>query len=391
MAVVALCMLVLGLEIGWLALWPLSGALSHSALFNAAFLADHPFTASLYAFTLDLARHGCRVTMLERADAPGGKIRQVEADGRQIDAGPTVFTMRWVFDALFADAGARLDDLFADLQRSADAIGAFAGAADARGFLSFAREAKRTYETLEVPFIKGPLPTMVSLARDVRSLRDLVAIRPFQSLWTALGQHMRDPRLRQLFARYATYCGSSPFLAPATLMLVAHVEQQGVWFVAGGMHRVAMALAGLATSLGAVIRYDAEVAALITVGGRASGLRLASGEAARRRRRHERRPGRARRRPVRTRRRCRGARRPRFGALALGAYLDRARRGRRLPPASPHGVLLRRLPGRVRRPRQPQVGRRADRLCLRAGPRRYRRAAIGSGAAAASRQRTRHR
>ena len=252
------------------------------------------------AVAVDLARQGCQVTLLERAATPGGKMREVIVGGRAIDAGPTVFTMRWVFESLFADAGVRLEDrldlrpaeilarhawsaterldLFADPERSAEAIGGFAGPKAADGFRAFCRQAARTYATLETPFIKAPLPSMLTLARDVRSLRDLLAIRPFQTLWAALGEHLPDPRLRQLFARYATYCGSSPFLAPATLMLVAHVEQLGVWLVEGGMHRVATALAVLATEHGATIRYGAEVAEIVAAGGRASGVRLASGE-----------------------------------------------------------------------------------------------------------------
>ncbi|MDE0934133.1 MAG: hypothetical protein OSA47_11090, partial [Novosphingopyxis baekryungensis] len=43
-----------------------------------------------------------------------------------------------------------------------------------------------------------------------------MTIRPYESLWKVLGEHFADPRLRQLFARYSTYCGSSPFDTPAT-------------------------------------------------------------------------------------------------------------------------------------------------------------------------------
>ena len=250
---------------------------------------------------LGLARHGCRVTLLERADAPGGKMRQMMVDGHAIDAGPTVLTMRWVFEQIFDSAGAKLDehvtlrpadilarhawsaserlDLHADIERSEAAIGAFAGPAEARGFRSFCHAAHRAYATLEGPFIKGPLPNMASLAMAVRRPADLLSIKPFATLWSELGRHMRDPRLRQLFGRYATYCGSSPFLAPATLMLVADVEQQGVWFVDGGMHALARALAGLAAANGVEIRYGAEVAEIGVREGRANGVRLASGEA----------------------------------------------------------------------------------------------------------------
>ena len=62
------------------------------------------------AAAIDLARTGCEVTVLERAAGPGGKLREVTVQGTGIDAGPTVFTLRAVFESLFSDAGARLDE-----------------------------------------------------------------------------------------------------------------------------------------------------------------------------------------------------------------------------------------------------------------------------------------
>jgi 1-hydroxycarotenoid 3,4-desaturase len=97
-------------------------------------------------------------------------------------------------------------------------------------------------------------------------------------MWNALGDHFHDPRLRQLFGRYATYCGSSPYLAPATLMLVAHVEREGVWIIDGGMHALAAALADAASALGATFRYQQEVTEVLTAAGRVSGVELAGGE-----------------------------------------------------------------------------------------------------------------
>src|ERR1700761_5104278 len=97
-------------------------------------------------------------------------------------------------------------------------------------------------------------------------------------MWSALGQYFLDPRLQQLFGRYATYCGSSPYLAPATLMLVAHVEREGVWSIEGGMQSIAQALANAAKSFGATISYGQHVSEVIVDCGRARGVRLASGE-----------------------------------------------------------------------------------------------------------------
>src|SRR5262249_36913324 len=121
-------------------------------------------------------------------------------------------------------------------------------------------------------------PTGLALNAGLSGLADLWRIQPFVSLWRALGGYFHDPRLRQLFARYATYCGSSPFLAPATLMLVAHVEREGVWQISGSISRLALALAERATALGARFRYQAEVAEVVVRDGRACGVRLASGD-----------------------------------------------------------------------------------------------------------------
>ena len=159
-------------------------------------------------------------------------------------------------------------------------IGRFAGAPAARGYLDFCARARRIYGALETPFLRGSRPTPLSLAARAgwRGLPDLLRISPLATLWQQLGTHFSDPRLRQLFGRYATYCGSSPFMAPATLMLVAHVEQDGVWLVDGGMHRVAQALARLAEAHGAVLRCGAQVEQILVRDGRACGVRLAGGE-----------------------------------------------------------------------------------------------------------------
>jgi 1-hydroxycarotenoid 3,4-desaturase len=254
------------------------------------------------AAAMDLARAGFEVTVYERAATPGGKLRELVAAGRRMDAGPTVFTLRSIFDELFADAGESLDskltlvraevlarhawdarghlDLFADVERSSEAIGEFAGAREASGFLRFAAQARRVFGTLENSFIRASRPSPLGLTARVglRGLADLWNIQPFQSLWLRAGHYFRDQRLRQLFSRYATYCGSSPFQSPATLMLVAHVEQAGVWYVEGGMHQLALQLAAAAARQGATLRYSCAVRHIEVAHGRVTGLDLEGGD-----------------------------------------------------------------------------------------------------------------
>lgn len=250
-----------------------------------------------------LAARGADVTIFEKEAWVGGKARRVEVDGAAIDGGPTVFTYRAVFDEVFAACGARLEDhvsitkaevlarhawddsgsldLYADPDASAAAVSDFAGSEAARGYRAFTAEAQRIFEVLEDPFLRGdkastPLPMMWRIGPW--KMGDMLAMRPFDGMWKALGAHFKDARLQQLFGRYATYCGSSPFSAPATLMLIAHVEAKGVWLIEGGIHALAKAIAGLAEKQGARLRTNAPVAEILTTKGRTSGVRLANGE-----------------------------------------------------------------------------------------------------------------
>jgi 1-hydroxycarotenoid 3,4-desaturase len=250
------------------------------------------------ATAIHLAARARPVLVLERAASPGGKVRTVRVGGRDIDAGPTVLSLLPVFRALFEAGGASLDshldleplavlgrhvwpdgrhlDLLAEPEAAEAAIGAFAGAGAARGFQDFRARAARCYAALERPFLTVQRPGMLALGAQAGP--GLLGTSPFGTLWDALGEHFADPRLRQVFGRMAAYVGSSPLLAPATLMLVAHVELSGVWGVRGGMGRLAEALAEVAAARGTVFRYGAEVTGLVVRGGRVAGLRLRDGE-----------------------------------------------------------------------------------------------------------------
>jgi 1-hydroxycarotenoid 3,4-desaturase len=249
-----------------------------------------------------LAALGAEVEVLEQAATPGGKMRAVAVGDSYIDVGPTVLTMRWAFEELFAAVGADFAsavplkraetlarhfwrdggelDLYDDVERSAEAIRAFAGPREAQGYLAFARDAERAFRALDASFIRAGRPNLPQLvARIARhDPRDLFAFSPFADLWSALQRYFRDPRLLQLFGRYATYCGASPFAASATLMLVAHVEREGVWVIEGGLRRLARALAALAEGAGARIRYDCKVTRLVVEGGRVGGVETSQGE-----------------------------------------------------------------------------------------------------------------
>ncbi len=254
------------------------------------------------AAAIDLSARSVPVTVFERAASPGGKMRTQTVGGATVDAGPTVLTYREGFEALFSDAGASLGDhlsltqadilarhaweasdqfdLLADPDAAVDEVARFSGDAQARRFRKFQRDGAALYAALEKSFLTNtrPSPPELVLRIALENPAGIAALRPFTSLWNALGDYFPDARLRQLFGRYATYCGASPFAAPATLMMIAHLEQSGVWFVEGGMVRLADAMAALARALGAEIRCGEGVAEVLCEAGRASGVRLENGE-----------------------------------------------------------------------------------------------------------------
>ena len=242
---------------------------------------------------LSLAAAGEPVLVLEKEAQPGGKMRQVNG----VDAGPTVLTLAWVFEELFAKAGTRLSDhvrltrqevlarhfwrdgtvldLFADPDKSAQAIREMSGDRGASEFREFSDRARRLFDAFLGPMMLTPKPSLPRLVSTVlaqpRLMRDMGLGRSLEGL---LRNSFTDPRLRQLFGRYATYVGGDPSHTPALYALIWHAEEQGVWAVDGGLSALAAAMSRQIEACGGEIRYDATVAEIETDGHAASGVRL---------------------------------------------------------------------------------------------------------------------
>ncbi|MEM9425268.1 MAG: 1-hydroxycarotenoid 3,4-desaturase CrtD [Pseudomonadota bacterium] len=253
------------------------------------------------ATALRLQASGHHVTLFDAHAWPGGKMRTVPSEAGPVDAGPTVLTMRHVFDDLFASTGARLEDhatliredllarhfwpdgtsldLTSDHEQNARAITRFANATVAKEYLRFSDEAASLFDQFSAPMMLHPDPQLPQLAKAALAKpRHLPVLSPFATLRKHLQRRFADPRLVQLFGRYATYVGGSPLVAPAILSLVWQAEAAGVWRVDGGMHRLATALAERFQAIGGTLRLGTPVDEIVTANGRASGIRLPNGE-----------------------------------------------------------------------------------------------------------------
>lgn len=245
-----------------------------------------------------LAAAGQRVMVLEQNSQVGGKMGEICAEGFRWDTGPSVITMRPVFEELFASAGRRLEDYITllpvkpltryfypdgtrldatcDLSRMTAQIAAL-DERDVEGYLAYLAYAARIHRITGPVFIYNHPPTLASFSRV--HPRDYFGIDAFRTMAQAIRGFVRSPHLRQLLGRFATYVGASPYLAPATLNVIAHVELTGgVWYPRGGVYAMARALAQLARELGVEIRTNCPVQRIAVKDGRARGVVCAEGE-----------------------------------------------------------------------------------------------------------------
>ena len=243
------------------------------------------------AAAMRLAHRGLRVTVLERHATPGGKMRTLPSVAGPVDAGPTVLTMKPVFEALFADVGLRLGDhvtlarqdilarhfwpdgtqldLMADHDTSIANVHAAFGTRAATEFAAFSTRAAMLFDAFDPPMMQSATPNLAQMVtRVMRNPRLIPAMAPHRSLAQSLRNQFTDPRLAQLFARYATYVGGLPDASPALLALVWQAERAGVWHVQGGMHALARAIAERAAAFGAEFHYNTHVTNIETEHGR---------------------------------------------------------------------------------------------------------------------------
>lgn len=254
------------------------------------------------ACAVHLAVRGHQVIVCEQSDAVGGKVGWYSRDGWSFDTGPQVLTMPSVYRDLFAASGAPLDDVL-DLQpvdpvhryRFADgveldlpnvsrpriaaawdeALGGGAGA----DWASLSERAARMWDVLREPFLGRAQEGPLTLAQT-RRRGDLRTLAPWRSLRGLGRQYLRHPSQRMVLDRYASYAASDPRRAPATLAILAHVEQStGVWSVRGGLRGLVEALAERAGERGVRLRTGADVVQVLQDGvGRVRGVRLGDGE-----------------------------------------------------------------------------------------------------------------
>ncbi|WP_424765492.1 phytoene desaturase family protein [Paenibacillus sp. sgz302251] len=241
-----------------------------------------------------LRADGHEVLVLEKNETAGGKLNVREGNDYRFDTGPSILTMPWVLEQLFASAGKKLEDymtlkriepqwraiyedgteldVLGDLPNMLAQIGSLS-TEDRERFMRYVDYCREQYDLSMKSFYRRSI-TGISDMRQQHSLKELLAMDPLKTMAQKTEQYLRHPHLRQLFNFMIMYVGSSPYGAPAALSQLIYVQMGlGIYYIEGGMYNIARGMLQLLAELDVEVRTNREVLEIIDDQGRAIGVR----------------------------------------------------------------------------------------------------------------------
>ncbi len=244
-----------------------------------------------------LASRGFKVTLLEKAQAVGGRNAAIKRNGYTFDTGPTFLMMKFILDEVFEEAGLNLDEYmkcsklepmyrlqFDDLKiepttdrekmlRQMDEH--FPG--NREGYDKFMAKEKQRFHLMYPCLQKDYSSLSKYISRDL--LKAMPKLSLGKSLLDVLGGYFKGDKLKLSFTFQSKYLGMSAWDCPGAFAILAYVEHAyGVYHVEGGLSEISSAMARAAREFGANIRLDTPVRQIIVENGTAKGVLLESGE-----------------------------------------------------------------------------------------------------------------
>ncbi len=248
------------------------------------------------AAAIRMQNKGYQTTVFEANSFPGGKLSTESLNGYRFDMGPSVFTMPHFADELFELSGKnprdyfryeRLDPVYRYFFEDGTVLDGFNGKEqyakemasktndDEQTVLNYLKKTERMYNLTDEVFLHNSLHKAKNYFTKAvaKGLLHFGKIGAFSSMHNANNREFKDKRLVQVFNRYATYNGSNPYVAPATLNVISHVEiDRGAFYPEGGMHSITKALVKLAHDIGVEFRFSTHVNQIIVEQKTAKGI-----------------------------------------------------------------------------------------------------------------------
>lgn len=248
---------------------------------------------------VSLAQEGFDVSLYEKNDHLGGKLNRLEANGFGFDLGPSILTMPQIFEKLFLTSGKqmadyipieRLDlqwrsffpdhttiDLYSDLTKMAQE-NPLLTAKDMMEYQDFLDYAKAIYAATEVGYFDKGLDSTMEILKEHGVIKALKGFDYFSSMHDGIAKRVSHPKMQDILGYFSKYVGSSPYDAPAVLNMMSYMQhEQGIWYVPGGMHKIAEGIVNLGKELGVAFHTGCQVEKLNVVDEQIRSARLADG------------------------------------------------------------------------------------------------------------------
>jgi phytoene desaturase len=247
---------------------------------------------------IEIALLGIDVDLFERNESAGGKAGSFILNGFRFDTGPSLLTMPFVLESIFTDAGRDIkkyltikplekhceyyfpDNIsitaYSDIEKFSDELSRCGKDSRERltAYLNYCRD---IYELTAELFLFNDFHDINTFKKHA-SLKTLLNIRKIDSLRTmhkANSSFFKDAKTIQLFDRYATYNGSNPYMAPATLNIIQHVEyNMGSYIVEQGIYAISTSLHKLAQEVGVRVFTKQNVDSILYKKGKISGVAI---------------------------------------------------------------------------------------------------------------------
>lgn len=248
------------------------------------------------AASIRMAKKGYQVAVYEANDYPGGKLSAFTLGKYRFDAGPSLFTMPDFVTELFdlseedhrdyfnfkkkeiackyfwedqtqITAYDDQDLFFKEIQEKLNI--------DTKPLKKYLTRAKKKFDLTAPLFLEKSLHQLKTFLNldTLKALSSLSLYEINQTLHGVNSKQLKEPHLIQMYDRYATYNGSSPFKTPGIMTLVQHLEQEfGTFIPEGGMEQISHSLYELAKRQGVKFHFSEQVEEIITDQGRATGV-----------------------------------------------------------------------------------------------------------------------
>lgn len=250
------------------------------------------------ACAVRLRAAGYGVEVFEANDHPGGKLSEIRAGGFRFDAGPSLFTMPQMIEELFQLSGRRPEAYFGYSRKEVickyfyedgtrfTAYGKMERYAaecekvfdvSKENILSYFKANQAKYDLTASLFLEKSLHKIHTYlsGETIKAILNLRRLDIFYTMSEVHRKHFKDERLQQLFNRYATYNGSSPYKAPGIMSMIPHLEHHfGTFYPKGGMISIAGCIYRLAMDMGVKFNFRCPVDRIGIEGRSATGVEV---------------------------------------------------------------------------------------------------------------------